>query len=53
MKNISGHCRITKRWGSLNIISTERHSPVVLSAAIELRFRKLTFVAAEDGTRES
>lgn len=53
MKNIFGQCRIAKRWGSLNIISAERHNSVVLSAAIELRFRKLTFMAAEDSTRDS
>lgn len=42
---------ITERWGSLKTISAERHNPIVLSAAIDPRFRKLKFMAAEDGTR--
>lgn len=34
---------ITERWGSLTKISaeTERHNPVLLSAALDPRFRKL------------
>ncbi|CAK6970688.1 hypothetical protein KUCAC02_019391 [Scomber scombrus] len=42
---------ITERWGSLNTISTERDNPLVLAAALDPRFWKLKFVAAEDGTR--
>ncbi|KAM3850482.1 E3 SUMO-protein ligase ZBED1-like [Diretmus argenteus] len=42
---------ITERWGSLSTISAENENPIVLSAALDPRYRKLTFMSTEDGTR--
>lgn len=32
-------------------MSAERDNPLVLAAAIDPRFRKMTFISPEDGTR--
>ncbi|KAF3846149.1 hypothetical protein F7725_003227, partial [Dissostichus mawsoni] len=42
---------INERWGCLNTISAEKENPIVLSASLDPRFRKLKFMGAEDGTR--
>ncbi|KAF3836725.1 hypothetical protein F7725_004189 [Dissostichus mawsoni] len=44
---------INERWGCLNTISEEKENPIVLSASLDPRFRKLKFMGAEDGTRGS
>ncbi|XP_074537188.1 E3 SUMO-protein ligase ZBED1-like [Halichoeres trimaculatus] len=42
---------ITQRWESIFAISAEKENPVILSAALDPRYRKLKFLAPADGIR--
>lgn len=48
---ISAGKGITDRWGGLSTVSVDKDNPIVISAALDPRYRKLKFVSPEDGTR--